>query len=179
MKEVVTDLASISPFTDRFSGRTPDCGSGDAISIIADLTSISFLRRVLAWGSSGQLYFLLDSRPSEWKGYAFACPERHPSVYPQETRKYNLALRGTHRTANRRTLFAVCAWTVRAAHRQSASSPSSKCNQGGQRARAGDVHPKVPKRSERGGASRLIIIDETSRFRVRARQRPIARHRLD
>lgn len=43
VKEVVTDLASSSPFTDRFSGRTPDCGSGDAISIIADLTSILFL----------------------------------------------------------------------------------------------------------------------------------------
>ena len=57
VKEVVTDLASDSPFTDRFSGRTPDCGSGDAISIIADLTSITFLRPVLEWGLSGQRFF--------------------------------------------------------------------------------------------------------------------------
>ena len=61
------------------------------------------------------------------------------------------------------------------AHRQSASSPSSKDNQGGKRAGASDAHPN---RRERGDIPRRNIINETS-LRVGARRRPVARDRRD
>ena len=54
--------------------------------------------------------------------------------------------------------------------------PSSKDIQGGKRAGASDAHPK---RLERGSTSRRIIIYETSRFRVRARRRPVPQDRRD
>ena len=53
---------------------------------------------------------------------------------------------GFHRGAatTHATRHTECAWTERAAqqHTQSASSPSSKENQGGKRASASDAHPK-------------------------------------
>ena len=89
---------------------------------------------------------------------------------------------GFHRGAatTHATRHTECAWTERAAqqHTQSASSPSSTARKTREEKELA-LAMRTPNAAREGAPHGRIIINETTRFRVRARRRPVARDRRD